>query len=86
MKRLLKVGGVETLNIYTRTNSGRTCWATPTSRRTRRRSVSSTASSSTSSRCRAGNFAIYSEGDTATHEVGHWFDLFHTFDGGCDRR
>lgn len=84
MKSALKVGGLDTLNIYT-ANLGHDLlgWAYLAQEAEKVGALDGVVVHYQT--LPGGNFEIYSEGDTATHEVGHWLDLFHTFDGGCKR-
>lgn len=85
MKKALRKGTYRTLNLYFYKSLGDNfgyCYF-PTTVTSGSNDFYYDGCSILSSTLPGGSSTNYNLGHTATHEIGHWFGLYHTFQGGC---
>ena len=96
MKDALRVGGSDELNVYTLTSDALLGWATfphDAKHFPRYDGVVLNFGSLPGGGIEfpfdptqePDGLITYDEGDTGTHEVGHWLGLYHTFEAGCGK-
>ena len=86
MKQALKQGGDNALNLYSATAGDYLGWAylPDTTEKPGQRVLDGVVFDWESIPGTSTTYAgRYDQGETATHEVGHWLNLEHTFFGGC---